>query len=57
MKKTILLVEDDIRLSEALKLILEDNNYSVDTANDGRGYLLSCNIAKITCKSAQFTII
>jgi len=31
----LLLIEDDIRLSEALKLILEDNNYSVDTAGDG----------------------
>ncbi|HEX2925410.1 MAG TPA: response regulator transcription factor [Ruminiclostridium sp.] len=31
----LLLIEDDIRLSEALKLILEDNSYSVDTANDG----------------------
>jgi Response regulators consisting of a CheY-like receiver domain and a winged-helix DNA-binding domain len=31
----LLLIEDDIRLSEALKLILEDNNYSVDTAYDG----------------------
>ncbi|HEY5585069.1 MAG TPA: response regulator transcription factor [Ruminiclostridium sp.] len=31
----LLLIEDDVRLSEALKFILEDNNYSVDTANDG----------------------
>ena len=35
----LLLIEDDIRLSEALKLILEDNNYSVDTANDGESGL------------------
>jgi len=35
----LLLIEDDIRLSEALKMILEDNNFSVDTATDGESGL------------------
>ena len=31
----ILVVEDELHLSEALSLILKKNNYTVDVANDG----------------------
>ena len=32
----ILVVEDDVRLAEALARILEDNGYTVDTVHDGQ---------------------
>jgi DNA-binding response OmpR family regulator len=35
----LLLIEDDTRLSEALKVILQDNNYSVDTEDNGESGL------------------
>lgn len=35
----LLLIEDDTRLSEALKVILQDNNYSVDTEYNGESGL------------------
>ena len=35
MAKTILIVEDEIHLAEALVQILKKNNYTVDAVNDG----------------------
>jgi len=32
----VLVVEDDVRLAEALARILEDNGYIVDTVHDGQ---------------------
>jgi two-component system response regulator VanR len=41
MKSRILLVEDEIQISELLSEILSNNNYEVDVANDGvEGYSL-----------------
>lgn len=44
MKNKILIVDDDADISEAMKMVLESNNYIVDIAHNGTGGLEKLNI-------------
>jgi DNA-binding response OmpR family regulator len=39
MKKNILLIDDDLGINEVIKIILEDEGYSVKTMSESRGVL------------------